>query len=113
MPVPLELLDALDLGMHPAKAVVGEWQGLARRGTGGRRVLARGGRGLGSILAGGGYQLAEFQFELVGQLAAALGGGVEPVMLELGGEQLEMNRHLIGDSRRFAAGNREAPSFPS
>jgi hypothetical protein len=39
---------------------------------------------LGGILAGGGDQLAEFELQLVDQLAAALGGGAVLVALEPG-----------------------------
>jgi hypothetical protein len=68
----------------------------ARRRALGRLVLARGVLRLGGVLAGGGDEFAEFQLELVDQLAAALRRGAETVMLELGDEQLEMRHHRLG-----------------
>jgi hypothetical protein len=48
--------------------------------------------GLGKVLAGYGDQFADFQLEVFDQLAAALRGCAEAVMLELGDQQLE-TRH--------------------
>jgi site-specific DNA recombinase len=52
--------------------------------------------GLGGILAGGDDQLPELELHLVDQLAAALGGGAEPVALEPGDQQLEVRHHRLG-----------------
>jgi hypothetical protein len=71
----------------------------ARGGAAGRPVLGRGILRLGRILAGGGDQLAEFQLELVDQLAAALRRGTEAAVPELGDEQLEMRHHRLGAGR--------------
>ena len=54
---------------------------------------------LGGVLAGGGHQFAEFELELVDQLAAALGGGAELVALQLGDQQLEVRHHRLGAGR--------------
>ena len=51
---------------------------------------------LGRVLARSSDEFAEFQLELVDQLAAALGRGAEAVMLELGDQQLEMRHHRLG-----------------
>ena len=56
-------------------------------------VLTRCSLRLGGVLAGSGGQLAELELELVGQLAATLGGGV---VLEFGDQQLEVRHHGLG-----------------
>ncbi|KAF2174632.1 hypothetical protein K469DRAFT_686407 [Zopfia rhizophila CBS 207.26] len=91
------------LGQLAAAAGAGRRQGRAN-GLAARReagaiaapLLAGLVPGLGRVLAGGRDQLVELEFQLVEQLAAALGGGAEPVMLELGDQQLEMRHHRLG-----------------
>ncbi|MDB5369169.1 MAG: hypothetical protein JWP20_727 [Roseomonas sp.] len=56
--------------------------------------------GLGRVLGHCRDELAEFQFQLVGQLAAALGGGAELVVPQLGDDQLEMRDHGLRAGRR-------------
>ena len=60
------------------------------------RAARLAGLGLGGVLAGRGDEFAQLQFELVDQLAAALRRGAEPVMLELGDQQLEVGDHRLG-----------------
>ena len=62
----------------------------------GAAVLASRALDLGGILAGRGDQLAEFEFQLVEQLAATLRGGAELVVLEPGDQQLEVRHHRLG-----------------
>ena len=60
------------------------------------------------VLGGSRFQLLELQLQLVQQLAPALGRGAEPVMLELGDQQLEMRHHRLRARRaRFRLAPRQ------
>ena len=51
------------------------------------------------VFGRGGFQLLELQFQLIQQLAAALGRGAEPLMPQLGDQQLQMRHHRLGTRR--------------
>jgi hypothetical protein len=48
------------------------------------------------VFCGTGFQLLELQFQLIEQLAAALGRLPEPLALHLGDQQLEIGDHRFG-----------------
>ena len=61
------------------------------------RRRGRLGRPSGDLVFGGaGFQLLELQFQLVEQLAAALGRLPKPLALHLGDQQLEIGHHRLG-----------------
>ncbi len=51
------------------------------------------------VLGGGGLHFLELKFQLIQQLAAALGRGAELLMPQLGDHQLEMRHHRLGARR--------------
>ena len=51
------------------------------------------------VFGGIGFQLLELQFQLVEQLAAALGRLPEPLALHLGNQQLQISHHRLGPGR--------------
>ena len=51
------------------------------------------------VFCGTGFQILELQFQLVEQLAAALGRLPKPLALHLGDQQLEIGDHRLGAGR--------------
>jgi hypothetical protein len=61
-----------------------------------RAGLRLGGSGRDCIFRGARFQLLELQFQLVEQLAAALGRLPKPLALHLGDQQFEISDHRLG-----------------
>ena len=64
-----------------------------------RRRIRLGRRSGDRVFGGTGFQLLELQFQLVEQLAAALGRLPKPLALHLGDQQLEIGHHRLGTGR--------------
>ena len=80
---------------HPLAREVGR-QRAAHGATAGETTdLAAGPLGGSFVLAGRGLQLLQLQFQLVQQLAAALGGGAEALVAQLGDQQLQVHHHRL------------------
>jgi len=64
-----------------------------------RRRLRRGRASGDLVFSGAGFQLLELQFQLIEQLAAALGRLPKPLALHLGDRQLQIGDHRFGTGR--------------